>query len=207
MRGASHVPVLANINGFNFLFLSGPNIWTFFLIQVKNRKWKEIDAACFAATYITSRTSNSSKALERSTMPSIYYPKRSYFFTYVRYADDWIILSNAKQAFLNEIKNLISSWLSNNLGLTLSPDKTFVTNLIEEKAKFLGFTINTYRKRNLVKDSTKQLVKTAGWNLLYNIDTERVLPRFVLRGFCRKKAPYCQRPFYCLNSRRNCIQV
>lgn len=61
---------------------------------------------------------------------------------YIRYADDWIILSNCHENVLHSIKEKCKNFLKQKLKLTLSEDKTKITNLYKEEAKFLGFTIS-----------------------------------------------------------------
>lgn len=56
----------------------------------------------------------------------------------IRYADDWVVLcSSKKQADTLLIK--IRKYLKHQLSLELSEEKTKITNLVEEKASFLGF--------------------------------------------------------------------
>jgi len=56
----------------------------------------------------------------------------------VRYADDWVLVTNTK---LNaeKWKHQIKKQLKNNFKLELSEDKTFITNIKEDPIKFLGF--------------------------------------------------------------------
>lgn len=61
--------------------------------------------------------------------------------TYVRYADDWIILTNGQKDIANQIKDACRDFLSNELNLTLSEEKTKITNITESCAFFLGYTI------------------------------------------------------------------
>ena len=72
-------------------------------------------------------------------------------FLYIRYADDWVFFTNLSfenPVFLRntggpvtEIKRDLGSFLKTELGLTLSDEKTKITNLHKEYAKFLGFRI------------------------------------------------------------------
>ena len=61
---------------------------------------------------------------------------------YVRYADDWIILSNCHSNDLQIIKEKCKNFLKEKLELNLSEEKTKITNLHKDEAKFLGFTIS-----------------------------------------------------------------
>jgi len=56
----------------------------------------------------------------------------------IRYADDWILITNTKSN-AEKWKKRIEKYLDTNLKLTLSPDKTFITNVREKPIHFLGF--------------------------------------------------------------------
>lgn len=60
---------------------------------------------------------------------------------YIRYADDWILLTNGTVEIANFIKKKISNFLSEKLKLTLSEKKTLITRITKKKAKFLGFEL------------------------------------------------------------------
>ena len=60
---------------------------------------------------------------------------------YVRYADDWIIAVNGSFTEANDILNKVTMYLKN-LGLTVSPTKTKITNTYKESALFLGTNIS-----------------------------------------------------------------
>jgi group II intron reverse transcriptase/maturase len=60
--------------------------------------------------------------------------------TYVRYADDWVIvLRNLPKTRAEEIKEDLTQWLWDNLRLILSPEKTAITHITD------GFTFLGYR--------------------------------------------------------------
>jgi hypothetical protein len=56
-----------------------------------------------------------------------------------------------------EIKEECSKFLNQNLGLTLSPDKTKVTNITEDAALFLGYSIRRKAAKRLKKVSIAYL--------------------------------------------------
>ncbi|MBJ8113811.1 group II intron reverse transcriptase/maturase [Bacillus cereus group sp. N6] len=66
---------------------------------------------------------------------------------YVRYADDFIIGVIGSKNDAIEIKHDIASFLSNELRLTLSDEKTLITNS-KKKARFLGYDIAVRRDQN-----------------------------------------------------------
>lgn len=61
--------------------------------------------------------------------------KPAYF---VRYADDWILITDTK-AHAVAWKQRIAHYLDSNLGLTLSQDKTKITSVRRQSIHFLGF--------------------------------------------------------------------
>jgi group II intron reverse transcriptase/maturase len=56
----------------------------------------------------------------------------------VRYADDWILITNSKNN-AEKWKQRISKYLESELKLTLSEEKTVITNLRDKPIHFLGF--------------------------------------------------------------------
>jgi RNA-directed DNA polymerase len=63
----------------------------------------------------------------------------------IRYADDFIIICKSK-LIAKEIKKEISEHLKNEIGLTLSEEKTKITH-ITDGFNFLGFNIKKHKKR------------------------------------------------------------
>jgi group II intron reverse transcriptase/maturase len=62
---------------------------------------------------------------------------------FVRYADDFIIGFVGSKAEAQSIKEEIKAFLNDTIGLTLSDEKTKITNATNEKARFLNFEIYT----------------------------------------------------------------
>jgi hypothetical protein len=62
---------------------------------------------------------------------------------YVRYADDFILGFAGPQAEAIEIKNAIGQFLKQHLNLTLSEEKTLITQARKDRALFLGYNIST----------------------------------------------------------------
>nr|YP_009710058.1 hypothetical protein [Coleochaete scutata]QFU80163.1 hypothetical protein [Coleochaete scutata] len=87
---------------------------------------------------------------------------------YIRYADDWVVGILGSKQFAEEIKSEIKRFLREELRLELSDDKTKITNLTSEKAKFLGVYIcrkgrrhtRTLRKvgHNLVRPTNQRII-------------------------------------------------
>jgi RNA-directed DNA polymerase len=120
----------------------------------------------------------------RAQVSSVIQSKRRIRIIYVRYADDWIILTNANRNYCNEIKSILGKKLKDMLKLELSPEKKKITNLKNSKANFLGFSIYTYRNTNR-KVVKGKIVKTAGYAILIGIDMNRMIDRLVAKGFCK----------------------
>jgi len=98
---------------------------------------------------------------------------------YIRYADDWIFLTNGRKEFCIEIKEQISNWLKDHLKLQLDENKTNITDLTRNKAKFLGFTIFHKKKRIIKKLMSNGAIirQRSTVPLTIGIDHERVRNR------------------------------
>lgn len=133
----------------------------------------------------------------RLNIPSIFIQKRNIRILYARYADDWILLTNSNKRFANLLKKHIGIWLNRNLGLQLSSEKTKVTNISTEFAKFLGFSIKTYNKPKItISAKERNLIRTGQSSIKIGIDLDRVLDRLQLHGFCNNKyKPIAKRPW------------
>jgi group II intron reverse transcriptase/maturase len=65
---------------------------------------------------------------------------------YIRYADDWLLgFSGSKQEAI-QIKETIKTYLTTELKLTLSEEKTLITHAKTEKARFLGYDIHVLQQ-------------------------------------------------------------
>lgn len=116
---------------------------------------------------------------KRLQVPFIDRKKILLTFSYTRYADDWIILTNASEKHCEKIKKLLTDILKTEFKLELSNEKTKITNLKKEHASFLGFTLkNTPSKvqTRIKKDGTKFKARTT-LGLKIGIDHERVMKR------------------------------
>lgn len=130
---------------------------------------------------------------------------------YVRFADDWIFISNLRKDKVLEIKEKIAEYLQNTLKLKLSPSKTKITDLRRDTAKFLGFSMGYYsRTRRILTLTNKTKIKerfnknkfflipnkittagikkrTTGNVLIIGIDEKRVDDKLINKGFLDKK--------------------
>lgn len=125
--------------------------------------------------------------------------KRILRILYIRYADDWIIVTNGNKEIGNLIKKKITEFLLKNLYLKLSEKKTLVTNITREPARFLGFEIRASKFGPLRKEATKKSENTMNENgkkhitckvastlLWVQPDRLRLINRQYMKGFCNK---------------------
>ena len=113
---------------------------------------------------------------------------------YVRYADDWILLTNGGSEIAKVIKEKITIFLEETLGLKLSEKKTLITNITKSPAKFLGFEIRSSVRGPLrrlpIKDERSKkrfiLCKKSCSVLWCQPDRQRLINRFHMKGLCDK---------------------
>lgn len=68
----------------------------------------------------------------------------------IRYADDWILLTDSKE-HAEKWKYRISKFLETNLKLKLSDEKTLITNIKEKPIHFVGFTYKVIKEPSMRK--------------------------------------------------------
>lgn len=140
----------------------------------------------------------------RRKYPSFEYTTNPFKYTYVRYADDFIILINGSIIHCIQIKKAISEWLQTNLQATLSETKSLITDLRENPAHYLGFELQTFTSRKLKKKTQpirlgkgkmgkkNVLTKVAGSEMNASPDRKRLINRFHMKGYCdRNGFPIC----------------
>lgn len=137
-------------------------------------------------------------------------------FTYHRYADDWVFLTNAELNRISDWKEIFAKWISDNLELTLSQEKTKITDLRKGGIiRFLGYQLKrqtkrrsnnvvnvgkfTYKNTDIARRYKKEKIKltrnrnkieyktrSVNPSLIVTWDRSRVLPRMELNNFIRK---------------------
>lgn len=114
--------------------------------------------------------------------------------TYCRFADDWILVIDGPKQLAILIKNKIQTWLKTYLKLELSEEKTKITNLKNEWAHFLGFSIKIQKKHKRIKKVTinnKTFTKRTGaGNTIVTIDINRLVNRLKTKRFMHPKKKY-----------------
>lgn len=113
---------------------------------------------------------------------------------YIRYADDWIILTNGNREIGEMIKRKMSDFLWNNLYLKLSLTKTLVTDICKNPAKFLGFELKISERGAIIRTPFKvknqfkklNLQKRSGLLVWASPDRQRLINRLHMKGFCNR---------------------
>ena len=115
------------------------------------------------------------------TLPSRNKAKRLLRISYCRYADDWILFTNLKEAEVELLKKRLTEWLKNELKFELDQDKTYITNLRKSKAKFLGFTLFIHKKNiSKVKHKNGRIFRRrSNERLFVGIDHDRIKSRMM----------------------------
>lgn len=108
--------------------------------------------------------------------------------TYVRYADDWVLFIRGTIEDAERAKELAGNFLKERLGLTLSLEKTKITDLFKNKATFLGYEI-FYQRNKLNKTVNKgsdwKVTQRFG-NMQFSPDKQRLTNRFLLKKYMTK---------------------
>lgn len=113
---------------------------------------------------------------------------------YVRYADDWLIGVIGGHELAEEVKNRVGEFLKDKLALTLSQEKTKITNARTEEAEFLGYRIRKGRARDSQKVTTstngsgRQFKRrSTGMEVVLKAPMDKLIKRLSTKGFCDGK--------------------
>jgi hypothetical protein len=109
---------------------------------------------------------------------------------YVRYADDFIITIIGPKNEALEIKNKGTEFLKD-LKLTLSEEKTLITNPRVNAIPFLGYKIQKSPKKKysysrIYGDRLKRVSVIRGGQVYLKADIQKVKKRLFEKGFCKK---------------------
>jgi len=117
-------------------------------------------------------------------------------YVYIRYADDFVILSNGTKEQAEELKEEVHNFLKGNLKLKLSLEKTKITHL-NDGFNFLGFKIQRKQGHNGMKtkvlipkeavDRVKDKVAHATDKASYNdsVNSTILALNRIIGGWCR----------------------
>lgn len=119
------------------------------------------------------------------SMP-FYIGARPFRLFYVRYADDWILLTNATPPVIEKIKSKIKDFLFVSLGAQLSEEKSVITDTRKNAAHFLGFEIRNHGHFKLMKFAGGKLKRISNFPPSFRPDRSRLINRMHTRGFCDK---------------------
>jgi len=103
---------------------------------------------------------------------------------YIRYADDWVIFTSGDLETATMVKTEVADFLKDKLKLTLSLEKTRVTNLQKSKVQFLGFEIYFPTNAHLVKTSKETTQRYRSLQIFP--DVQRLESRYLLKGYLDK---------------------
>jgi len=112
---------------------------------------------------------------------------------YLRYADDWIIGVQGPLALAEQIREEIRAFLAQNLALTLSEEKTQITNAHSESALFLGteLRVGGEGEAKIVTSTNGSRVqfkrRATGWQTVMEAPMDRILRKLSDRGLCTKE--------------------
>jgi len=157
--------------------------------SISSRQFEKFKTAMKESKYIKS---------QKMKYPSIPANLRKGTAMYTRYADDWLIITNLDRIKTENMKLEIAEWLRENLSLQLSLEKSKVTDITKDRAKFLGFTFKNNQERAGIIKYIRKASHQAGtllptvirqrqvWGLFVDIDHERVINRMILKGMLDK---------------------
>ena len=122
-------------------------------------------------------------------MPYVDPNSRDFRFLYIRYADDWILLSNSNSQICQRWKRLIKEFLWDKLKATLSEEKTIITDIRNKPAHFLGFELRRQKQGQLMyalQANRKRLTRSPGLLVTAFPDRQKIISRLYSKGFCEK---------------------
>lgn len=135
--------------------------------------------------------------------------KKKLFFSYTRYADDWVILTNANDETCEKIKIKLKEWLQTNLKLELSEEKTKITQIKKNPVKFLGFTV--YQTESNIKaikyKNNKTIRRRTNVGPRIGIDLERIKTKFLNQRIIDEKGQPTHSPKFIVLKSWQIIQV
>lgn len=118
------------------------------------------------------------------------YAKRKNRILYTRYADDFIIGIAGSKSLANEIKQQVKMFLET-INLTLSLEKSKITDLRKENANFLGhrigINIRIKHRKVHVKGISPFTRKVTGKFVSITAPVDKIISRLHEKGFCDSK--------------------
>lgn len=139
---------------------------------------------------------NSKKTHEFFKFPPSEPSRRILSFKYVRYAEDWILLSNAPIYVMNQCRQklMFADFLKDQLKATLSDEKTLITDIRKSPAHFLGFQIQApshYGVGRYMRGNRLIKANVSGKEVYFLPDKQRIINRLHMKGYCTDKGLLC----------------
>lgn len=108
---------------------------------------------------------------------------------YVRYADDFLIGVSGSLADCRSIRDDLSEFLNNELGLDLNMGKTLITHARTESATFLGHRIHItdpskYQRRYVEREGQKRLTWTTPRPMV-DVPIQSLVKELTEQGYCK----------------------
>jgi hypothetical protein len=109
---------------------------------------------------------------------------------YLRYADDWIIGIAGPRSLAVQVKEELTTFLSQRLQLTLSTEKTKITPARSGQARFLGTLLQIGRggvQRVVTTNNSSQRPirrRSTGWEILMTAPVADLIKKLHTKGFC-----------------------
>ena len=121
-------------------------------------------------------------------------------FTFVRYADDWLVGVCGTKQECESLKSEISEFLATELKLTLSEEKTLITHS-SENVRFLGYDIHVRRNQEVkghrMKNGTWRQSRTLHMKVALTIPHREKIEKFMFaKGVVRQKADGSLQPIH-----------
>lgn len=115
----------------------------------------------------------------------------TYQLWYVRYADNFVIGIRGSRKKTQEIYDKVKIFLENALLLEMSVEKTLITNIKKNRAKFLGAEIRSLVSRTFDNKKTKRSYKgtkrAPSGKIILLAPIEKIIKKLQDQGICKMK--------------------
>lgn len=108
--------------------------------------------------------------------------------TYLRYADDWIIGIRGKLQDTKDILAKVTEYCDS-IGLRVSPEKTKITNLNQNKALFLGVELSRSSVTKFTRVTSSSSTKRVARHLIMTAPLQRVVKKLTDAGLIKNQEP------------------
>nr|QKQ12916.1 Cox3 [Sparassis crispa] len=105
---------------------------------------------------------------------------------YIRYADDWIVGIRGPSTLTKQILQEITEFCSS-IGLTVSENKTKITNLNSDKALFLGTELSRSNTRKYTREIYSSSTKRLPLGLRLSAPLPRIIKKLTDTGFIKQE--------------------